>query len=470
MSVVDPTRSHSKDLKLQDLEKHRQHARVVALINGFFFLYAGVAAIWLLWMVFEDTRKIHWLAIVYLVLLWAILAYWVLPRFHKVLTTLYVPYYFIGRSRTEYGLLGDAINLAFEGSEDSIHQAMQAAGWELADPLSLKSSLKIVGATLAGRSYSKAPVSTLMLFGRPQDFAYQQQVDGSPGKRHHIRFWKCPPDWPLPGGRRVDWLAAASYDKSVGLSLFTLQVTHKISSDIDGERDHVIATLQAVEPDMHVVVIKDFSTAYHARNGGGDLIETDGDLPVIYLEQMPPETAKDEPQQEDEPQKQGDEPEEERKALAKIPRPPELYISAVLMVLLMVSAVLTMVFQDSKWAGPISGAPMGGLQTLLGEGAASWVLVAADIAVIVLVVALGIGMWNGYGGARTALMLVLGADIIYVGWKWVAGGIAMDLHALSDLTVAILLLVALTSTPVSDFAGSMAGWRRSVRAERTKMA
>ena len=106
----------------------------------------------------------------------------------------------------------------------------------------------------------------------------------------------------------------------------------------------------------------------------------------------------------------------------------------------------------------------------MGEGAASWVLVAADIAVIVLVVALGIGMWNGYGGARTALMLVLGADIIYVGWKWVAGGIAMDLHALSDLTVAILLLVALTSTPVSDFAGSMAGWRRSVRAERTKMA
>ena len=44
-----------------------------------------------------------------------------------------------------------------------------------------------------------APASPLFIFGRQQDFAYQQEVDGSPGKRHHIRFWRCPPGWVLPG-------------------------------------------------------------------------------------------------------------------------------------------------------------------------------------------------------------------------------------------------------------------------------
>ena len=32
---------------------------------------------------------------------------------------------------------------------------------------------------------------------------------------------------------------------------------------------------------MAIDVIEDFSTGYHSRNGGGDLIQTDGDLPII---------------------------------------------------------------------------------------------------------------------------------------------------------------------------------------------
>ena len=44
----------------------------------------------------------------------------------------------------------------------------------------------------------------------------------------------------LKGGRKVDWLAAATYDRSVGLSTLTFQVTHKIDADIDVERDYVV--------------------------------------------------------------------------------------------------------------------------------------------------------------------------------------------------------------------------------------
>lgn len=44
-----------------------------------------------------------------------ILAYPALPRLHRILTRIYVPDYFIGRTRTSDGLLGDPVNLALLG-------------------------------------------------------------------------------------------------------------------------------------------------------------------------------------------------------------------------------------------------------------------------------------------------------------------------------------------------------------------
>ena len=73
----------------------------------------------------------------------------------------------------------------------------------------------------------------------------------------------------------------------MGLSLFTLQVTHRIDADTDIERDHIIQTLVAAEPAIRIDVIKDFSSGYHARNGGGDTIRTDGDLPIVDVSGVP---------------------------------------------------------------------------------------------------------------------------------------------------------------------------------------
>lgn len=105
-------------------------------------------------------------------------------------------------------------------------------------------------------------MSSLHLFDRQQDFAYQQEVAGSPSKRHHVRFWRCPEGWMLPGGCAVEWLAAGTYDRSVGLSLFTLQITHKIAEDTDVERDHILATMTAANPLITVEMIRNFSTGY----------------------------------------------------------------------------------------------------------------------------------------------------------------------------------------------------------------
>lgn len=260
-------------------------------LDWVFFVLAAVASIWLTWIIASLGLQASPWQIPAWILFWLVLAYLVLPRIHRILSNIYVPNYFIGRARTADGLLGDPINLAFRGSEDELHSAMQAAGWTLADPVSWRSSIRIVTATITRRSYDEAPVSPLFVFGGKEDFAYQQEVDGSPGKRHHVRFWRCPDGWLLPGGTAVDWIAAGSYDRTVGLSAFTLQVTHKIAADTDAERDHIIATIQAVNP-VQVNVLRDFSTGYHARNGGGDSIQTDGNLPIVALDTVRVDTAR----------------------------------------------------------------------------------------------------------------------------------------------------------------------------------
>jgi len=260
--------------------RERRYSRG-AVLDWFFFVFAGVAAVWLAYLGLTETFQLGWWGIAAGIVFWLLLAYLVLPRLHRILTTIYVPDYFIGRTRTSDGLLGDPVNLALLGEGDQIERALREAGWTKADPVTLRSSWRIVMSTITRRSYHEAPVSPLFLFGRQQDFAYQQEMHGNPAQRHHVRFWRCPDGWLLPGGSRVDWLAAGTFDTSVGLSLFTLQVTHRIDADTDIERDHIVSTLTAADPRIVVGVLKDFSTGYHARNGGGDTIRTDGDLPIV---------------------------------------------------------------------------------------------------------------------------------------------------------------------------------------------
>jgi hypothetical protein len=257
--------------------------RLARVVDYAFFLLAMLAAIWLAWLLASESLSWGWGLILFFVLFWGLLAYLVLPRLHSILTRIYVPNYFIGRARTSDGLLGDPINLAVLGTQAQLQTTMAEAGWMLADPVTARSSWRIVRATLLRRSYDEAPVSPLLLFGRQQDLAYQQEVKGNPAKRHHVRFWKCPDDWRLPGGERAEWLGAATFDRRVGLSLFTLQVTHKIDANTDIERDHVVRSIEGADATARVGVIEDFSTGYHARNGGGDSIITDGNLPVIDL-------------------------------------------------------------------------------------------------------------------------------------------------------------------------------------------
>ena len=252
------------------------------IVDAAFFVIGTALVMWLGWIVVTVGFD-GWFQIGSVFLFWVLLAYVGLPRLQEVLSRIYVPDYFIGRSLTEVGVLGDPVNLALDGREADIHAAMTRAGWVRADELTIRSSWGIVLSSVLRRPYPQAPVSSLFLFGQRQAFAYQQEVDGNASQRHHVRFWPVPDGWTLPGGFQVGWLAAATYDKAVGISLFTLQVTHRVDADIDIERDYVINTVRYVEPDVSLRVIKEYSSAFTTRNGGGDVVRTDGSLPILDL-------------------------------------------------------------------------------------------------------------------------------------------------------------------------------------------
>lgn len=190
-----------------------------------------------------------------------------------------------GMTQTHDHHPGDPINLALVGSEDDLKRIMLKAGWFPADPITLKSSLKIAEGTLLDRPYEDAPVSSLYLWGHKQDLAFEQPVGDNPRKRHHVRFWKSPQ---LDDQGRPLWAGSATYDERVGLSHTTGQVTHHIAPDVDAERDHLIDNLLATGNLVDLQTIDDFHPNRTGRNGGGDPWETDGALKWGVIQFAPP--------------------------------------------------------------------------------------------------------------------------------------------------------------------------------------
>lgn len=181
-------------------------------------------------------------------------------------------------THTPDGIPGDPINVALLGSEADVVHALIAAKWDPADPITFQSSVRIAVDSVFRRPDANAPVSTLVLFGRKQDLAFEQPVGDSPRQRHHVRFWR----WDrLHDGKEV-WFGAVTFDERVGLSHTTGQVTHHIGPDLDAERDRLIAQLQQAGVAEKVFWLDGFQQL-QGRNGGGDPWHTDGRLQVAAL-------------------------------------------------------------------------------------------------------------------------------------------------------------------------------------------
>jgi len=169
---------------------------------------------------------------------------------------------------------GDPLNVALIGTETELKQIMIAAKWYPADPLTLRSCLEIAEASVLKRPYDDAPVSNLYLFGRKQDLAFEKPVGDDPRQRHHVRFWRAP----LVDDGRPVWVGAAMFDRKVGLSHTTGQITHHTGADVDAERDYLFHDLEQTKDLSEVFVIDGFHKVLEGKNGGGDPWHTDGKL------------------------------------------------------------------------------------------------------------------------------------------------------------------------------------------------
>jgi hypothetical protein len=184
------------------------------------------------------------------------------------------------RTQARGGREADPINVGLVGTEEEVITAFARAGWARADSLSRKSDLAIAESVLLDRPDSTAPVSSLFLYGRRQDLAFEREVGRSARRRHHVRLWLAA--GVTDHGRQV-WVGDAAYDLRAGLSRRTLGPTHHIEADVDRERDTLLANLAAAGQLTEQYAVTGLGPRVDTRNAEGDRFDTDGELDVAVI-------------------------------------------------------------------------------------------------------------------------------------------------------------------------------------------
>jgi len=170
----------------------------------------------------------------------------------------------------------DLTNLMFIGSQQELERAFHDAGWSAASRLNGESKFETFRAIAEMRGYREAPVSVLLLNGRPPDLVFQKQNDTF-AARHHLRIWQAAARF---NGRQV-WLCAATHDTGIDFSPENRTFIHKIDSDIDRERAKVVSDLLFTGKVHALALVERDAVPHEAVNGTGDRVQTDGRMAVL---------------------------------------------------------------------------------------------------------------------------------------------------------------------------------------------
>jgi hypothetical protein len=172
----------------------------------------------------------------------------------------------------------DLTNLMFIGSQQQLVAAFQEAGWFEADSLSMGSAAKSIQATIRGAGYTNAPVSLLMINGKPPDLVFQKSLDTF-AKRHHIRIWKEPGTYQ---GHDV-WIGAATHDIAISSAKAKTKWSHRIDPHIDREREWIETDLLFKGTATSYALVDRPHIPKKTTNATGDELLTDGQLSVLEI-------------------------------------------------------------------------------------------------------------------------------------------------------------------------------------------
>jgi hypothetical protein len=176
--------------------------------------------------------------------------------------------------------LGDMVNFVMIGSQKDVQAALQAANWFVADTSNSGAVTKAILMTYENKDYLQMPMSQLYLFGRVQDFGYEQAEPYSVvASRHHFRLWKAPFQ---VDGQDV-WAGAGTHDVGFEKDQRNGSVTHKIDPAVDGERDHIATSLEKTGLVKTLSYYLPPDPVQQAKNATGGGYHSDGRVLVMWM-------------------------------------------------------------------------------------------------------------------------------------------------------------------------------------------
>lgn len=179
-------------------------------------------------------------------------------------------------TETLLGRRQNPINIIITAESDrKFIKTFRDAGWLPADAISVQSLARIYRAVLLDTSYPTAPVTPSFWNARVNSFAFEKPTDSNVVRmRHHVRFWKT--GYATESGHAV-YVGSASFDTGIKWG-----ITHRISPDIDTERDYLYSDL------LRTKAIESYEKIQLVQPGAGhnfsrDPFYTDGEAYVVKI-------------------------------------------------------------------------------------------------------------------------------------------------------------------------------------------
>jgi len=182
----------------------------------------------------------------------------------------------------------DPLNLVVIGEPDDIYYAFLRAGWDETETIHRASLLKTTASFFSGGEYRYSPVSSLYVFGRGQDVAFQKARENI-HERNHLRLWMSTARYQ---GKPV-WIGQISRDIGVRFTPKTI-TTHKIDANVDETREYLLENLayaQSLEKFTYVGGVGEAPIDAPRHNLTGDPYFTDGYRLVLWVSSKPVDIA-----------------------------------------------------------------------------------------------------------------------------------------------------------------------------------
>ncbi|MFB6612562.1 hypothetical protein ACFCVO_19775, partial [Agromyces sp. NPDC056379] len=197
-----------------------------------------------------------------------------------------------------------------------------------------------------------------------------------------------------------------------------------------------LRTVTDADPAVSVEMLHDFTSGYHSRNGGGDAVMTDGDLPVVDLTAVavaPGATVYG--------------ASEDGQVLGTVGRrPPSIVAACVLAVASALVSMAALVWGGDGVLGPNGRDVLGDVPAELPTNVALW------IGVLTYVPILWLAYRTFFGGVWARLIMIALVTLSQASQMWqYLQGTRPTFGALLSLSVDLLVVYALTSLSARDW-------------------